>query len=494
MPTGFDCEKYLKLQSEELLKRIKNFDNKLYIEFGGKLYDDYHASRVLPGFDPNIKIKLLEKLKDKLEVIFCISADDIENNKVRDDFGITYDMEVLRIIEKLREKDISINSVVITLYTGQPAANLFADKLTSKKQKVYFHTYTKGYPTDVDTIVSPQGYGANPYIKTTKPLVVVTAPGSKSGKLGTCLSQLYQEYQRGIKAGYVKFETFPVWNLPLKHMVNVAYEAATANIKDVNMIDPYHYSHYGKIAVNYNRDIAVFPVLQDILHKITGNKSYYNSPTDMGINNIGNAITDDAIVSEAAKQEIIRRYYRALAGIKKGCSKKDDLERIELLLNEHDILKTDRKVVKAANDYHQLKNNPVVALQLADGTILTGQSKDIMTACAAATLNAIKYLSKLPAEVKLISEETLIAIKELKRDYLKNSNGLLTIKDVLIALSLNSRFSDVIKIAMQKLSELNGCEAHSTFILSPNEESAFKNLGINITSEPVFINNKYYLN
>ena len=407
MKIGFEHEKYISQQTKYILERVDKFNNKLYLEFGGKLFYDFHAARVLPGFDANAKVKLLSKLKDKAEIIICVYAGDIERNKVRADFGITYDMDVMMLIDDLRSWDLDVNCVVITRYSGQPAATIFKKKLERRGVKTYTHQYTKGYPTNIDMIVSDEGYGANVYIETTKPLVVVTAPGPGSGKLATCLSQLYHENRRGIKAGYSKFETFPIWNLPLKHPVNVAYEAATADLKDVNMIDSFHLEAYGTIVVNYNRDLEVFPVLRRILEKITGVESIYKSPTDMGVNRAGFGIIDDDAVKEAAKQEVIRRYFRSFCEYKKGLTDLDTAQRVELIMEGLNIKPEDREVVipariaaeNAKKKVYQMENHIGTAIMLKNGIIVTGKNSNLMNASSSAVLNTIKTLGNIADEI-----------------------------------------------------------------------------------------------
>ena len=488
---GFDSDLYLKLQSKNILERIKRFNNKLYLEFGGKIFDDLHASRVLPGFDPNIKTKLLEKLKDKAEIIFCISANDIEKHKVRADLGLSYDNEVLRLIDNLRNLGLYVSSIVITLYKGQPAASKFAQKLEQRGEKIYFHKYTKGYPSEVDVIVSDEGYGANPYIETTRPLVVVTAPGPSSGKLATCLSQLYHDYKRGIQAGYAKFETFPVWNLPLKHPVNIAYESATADLKDVNQIDPFHFNAYGKLAVNYNRDIAVFPVLTNILKKIIG-KNIYQSPTDMGVNMVGEAIIDDEIVQTAAKKEIVRRYFQAECDYKKGQTSFETLERTRMLMSELDLTPNYLEVVSAAKKITKDSGYPVVALSLPNGEIVSGKNKKIISASGAVILNALRTLAGLDDDFDIISDDILMPIIKLRTEYFHSKNNVLKLDDVLTALAISSHDNEKARKALEQIPNLRGCEAHCTYILSPAEEISLKKLGIYISCEPEFLNNKLF--
>lgn len=489
--TCFDNELYLKLQSENINKRIKKFNNKLYLELGGKIFDDLHAARVLPGFDPNIKIKLLQKMKDKVEIVLCISANDIEKNRIRADLGLNYADEVLRLVDNMRELNLYVSSFVITLFKGQSSAQKFAQKLEQRGEKVYFHHYTKGYPNDVETIVSDEGYGANPYIETTRPLVVVTAPGPSSGKLATCLSQLYHEYKRGVKAGYAKFETFPVWNLPLKHPVNIAYEAATADLNDVNQIDPFHFNAYGTLAINYNRDIAVFPILQNILHKITG-KEVYKSPTDMGVNMLKDAITDDKLAQLSAKKEILRRYYRAECDYKKGQITFDNLERNKSLVSEvgvkDDIFKVIGVTRQTAKDY----GYPTVALELPDGKVVTGKSKKVITASGAVVLNALRTLAGLGDDYDIITDDILLPIVAYRTNILKSHCTLLTVDDILVALSICSAKNEKAKKALDCLPQLHGCEAHATYILPSSEETTLKKLGINITCDPVFTSNNLF--
>ena len=487
----FDNELYLKLQSENIEKRIKKFNNKLYLELGGKIFDDLHASRVLPGFDPNIKIKLLQKLKDKVEIILCISANDIEKNRIRADLGLNYADEVLRLVDNMRELNLYISSFVITLFKGQLSAQKFAQKLEQRGEKVYIHRYTKGYPNDVETIVSDEGYGANPYIKTTRPLVVVTAPGPSSGKLATCLSQLYHEYKRKVKAGYAKFETFPVWNLPLKHPVNIAYESATADIGDVNQIDPYHFNAYGKLAINYNRDIAVFPILKNILQKITG-KEIYKSPTDMGVNMIKDAITDDKLAQISAKKEILRRYYRAECDYKKGQITFDNLERNKSLVSEVKVTDDAIRSIDVARQTAKDYGYPTVALELPNGTIVTGKSKKIITASGAVILNALRTLAGLGDDFDIITDDILLPIVSYRTNILKSHCTLLTVDDILVALSICSAKNEKAKKALEKLTELKNCDAHSTYILPSSEENTLKKLGINVTCDPVFANNNLF--
>lgn len=488
MKKAFDNELYVKLQTENILKRIEMFENKLYLEMGGKLFDDLHASRILPGFESDIKTKLLISLKEKLEIIICINASDIEKNRIRADSGLSYENEVLRLIDSFRDLGLIVSNIVITLFKGQPSAEKFANKLTLNGEKVYFHTYTKGYPNDTETIVSDEGYGKNPYIETTRPLVVVTAPGPNSGKLATCLSQLYHEYKRGVSAGYAKFETFPVWNLPLKHPVNIAYEAATADIKDINMIDFYHLNTYGESAVNYNRDLEVFPVVKNILKKITG-KEIYNSPTDMGVNKIGFAITDDSEVCNASKREIVRRYYSYLVAYKKGQTPKETVDKVKFLMNELEVRDDILPCIDYSRQIYNESGFNCMAIELENGDLVYGKNKNLLSAPASTLLNALKRLAKIEDDIELLSDTVLKPILELKQTGLKQKHSRLTISDCLIALSISSVTNPLAKKCLSKLSCLRGLDAHSTYILPPDEEQTLKQLGINITAEPNFINN-----
>ena len=497
----FDHEKYLEEQSKYILERVNNYD-KLYLEFGGKLLFDLHAKRVLPGFDENAKIKLLHKLRDKAEVVIAVYAGDIERNKIRGDFGITYDMDVLRLIDDLRSYDLEVNSVVITRYNDQPSATVFINKLERRGIKVYKHRATKGYPTDVDTIVSEEGYGQNPYIETSKPIVVVTAPGPGSGKLATCLSQLYHENKRGNVAGYSKFETFPVWNVPLKHPLNIAYEAATVDLKDVNMIDYFHLEAYGETAVNYNRDLETFPVLKRIIEKITGKESVYKSPTDMGVNRVGFGIVDDEVVKEASRQEIIRRYFKTGCEYKKGEVNKSSYDTMSLIMEKSNLKPEDRKVVVPAREYSEkLKSMiesdelcTVVALELNDGTIITGRSSELMCASAAAILNAVKVLANIPDDMLLISPVILEPIVKLKTETLGSRQVSLSLEEVLTALSICAVTNPAAQMAMDELSNLEGAQAHSTTMLSKDDEQTFRKLGVDVTCEAVYPSqNLYYV-
>ena len=501
MKIGFDHKKYLEEQSKYILERVNHYD-KLYLEFGGKLLFDFHAKRVLPGFDENAKIKLLHKLKEKVEVIICVYAGDIERNKIRGDFGITYDVDTLRLIDDLRANELDVNSVVITRYDGQPATTVFINKLERRGIKVYTHRTTKGYPTDVDTIVSDEGYGKNPYIETSKPIVVVTAPGPGSGKLATCLSQLYHEHKQGRVAGYSKFETFPVWNIPLKHPLNIAYEAATVDLKDVNMIDSFHFDAYNEISVNYNRDIETFPVLKRIIEKITGEEAIYKSPTDMGVNRVGFGIIDHEVVKEASKQEIIRRYFKTGCEYKKGYVDKETFERSKLIMEELVLKQEDRKVVIPARERSaRLKEEattnevcPAVAIELNDGTILTGKGSNVMNTAAAVLLNAVKYFANISDEIHLISPVILEPIINLKTKTLGDKSTALDCEEILIALSICAATNPTAQVAMEKLTLLKGCQAHSTTILSRNDEQTFRKLGIDITCDPEYPTDSLYYN
>lgn len=485
MKIGFDHEKYIELQSENILKRVEMFNNKLYLELGGKLFDDFHAARVLPGFHVDAKIEVLKKLKDKLEILFCINASDIEKSKINSNIELTYDMDVLRLIEELRGLGFTCNSVVITLYKGQPSADVFKKKLERMNIKTYLHTFTKGYPTDIDTIVSEEGYGANEYIKTTKPIVVVAAPGPGSGKLATCLSQLYYEHKNNNKAGYAKFETFPIWNLPLKHPVNIAYEAATADLKDINLIDNFHLEKYGVTAVNYNRDLEMFPVLKKILNKIT-NEDIYSSPTDMGVNMIGDAIIDDEVVKNAAYQEIIRRYYRAMCDYKMGVVDEDIPQRINLLLNEVNSSIEDRKVVVPALEKSKKEGVPAIAIELSDGRIITGKNTKIMSCSASAIINSLKELAGINDKIDLLSPNVLNPMLKMKEEINNNKKKLLSAEDVLLGLSICKVTNPLIDEALSHLDELKHCEAHASHFLPSNDVTLIRKLGMNLTNEAEF--------
>lgn len=490
---GFDSDKYLQLQSEKILERIDEFGGKLYIEFGGKLFDDFHASRVLPGFAPDNKIKMLCKLKDQAEIVIVINSNDIANNKIRADLGITYDQDVIRLIDVFRSYDLYVASIVLAQYSeDNEPAKMFEERLKTLNVKVYHHYPIKGYPHNVPLIVSDDGYGKNDYIETTRNLVIITAPGPGSGKMATCLSQLYLEHRRGNKVGYAKYETFPVWNLPLKHMVNLAYEAATADLNDVNMIDPWHLSAYGKQAVNYNRDVEIFPVLNAIFEQIMG-KSPYKSPTDMGVNMAGFCIKDDDAVCEASKQEIIRRYFAALCDQRYGRAKASVVEKIESLMNQAKISVDDRKVVKAAIDRSlSTENQPAVALELNDGRIVTGKTSSLFGPSSAVLLNAVKTLAGLDNEVDLIEREAIEPIQELKTKALGNHNPRLHSDEALIALAISASKSENAAKAISLLGELRGTQAHSTVILSQIDADIYRKLGIDLTCEPHYYTKKLY--
>jgi uncharacterized protein (UPF0371 family) len=497
---GFDSEKYIEEQSKYILERINQGESeRLYLEFGGKLVHDKHAMRVLPGFDENAKIKLLERLKEQAEIIICIYAGDIINSKTRQDFGITYDLEVLRLIDVFRNHSLKINSVVVTRYEDSPAVNKFISRLERREIKTYKHFFTKGYPTDVETIVSEDGYGANPYIEVTKPLAVVTGPGGGSGKLATCLSQLYHEYKRGKKVRYAKFETFPIWNLPLKHPVNIAYEAATADLRDVNMIDSFHLEAYGTMAVNYNRDLEVFPVVKRIIEKITG-ESEYQSPTDMGVNRVGFCITDDESVREASIQEIIRRFMIAKCDYKKGRIPEEALERSELLMKEVGAKEEDRPVVIPAREYAEYKrrcdkkyvNVVVMALEMPDGSIVTGRSSRRMVASAAAVLNAVKKMAGIDDDRYVIAPNVFGDIQDLKVNVLDHDRTSLNVEEILTAISISAEINASAAKAAQMLSKLKGCKAHCTAILSDRDEQTLRSMGIDVTCDPEYVTTNLY--
>ncbi len=490
MKVGFDNKKYIEIQTKSIKERIKKFD-KLYLECGGKLFDDYHAARCLPGFKIDSKLKVFQEFKKDLEIIFCISAKDIEKNKVRAEYGITYDSEVLRLIDRFKDMKIAINSVVITLFEGEEKAIKFKERLESHDIKTYFHTYTKGYPTDIDVIVSEEGYGKNEFIKTTKPLVVVTAPGPGSGKLATCLSQLYHEHQNNIKAGYAKFETFPVWNLPLKHPLNIAYEAATADLKDVNMIDSFHLEKYNESAVNYNRDIETFPILKNILRKING-EDIYHSPTDMGVNMVGLSISDEEVIKEECKKEIVRRYYQTVSEEKVGQKDNSVSRRIKMLMNELEIDENYLKTVKVAIDKSVKEDVPVMSLKLPNGDIITGKQSKLLSAPAAAILNAIKILSKIPDDIDLLSPLVIEPIIKNKLETISNNLYNLQSQEVLIALAVSSVTNPTSQKALDKLKELEGAEAHCTYILSNGDLSVLKSLRIKLTCEPKYLTEELF--
>ena len=491
MKIGFDNEKYLQLQSEHIRQRIGEFGDKLYLEFGGKLFDDYHASRVLPGFAPDSKLRLLQQLAPQAEIVIAISAGDIEKNKVRHDLGITYDVDVLRLIQEFQGKGLFVGSVVITQYAGQASADQFRNRLENLGIRVYRHYPIEGYPANVSLIVSDQGYGKNDYIETSRPLVIITAPGPGSGKMATCLSQLYHENKRGIKAGYAKFETFPIWNLPLKHPVNLAYEAATADLNDVNMIDPFHLEAYGKTAVNYNRDVDIFPVLNAILEGIYG-ESPYKSPTDMGVNMAGFCICDDDACREASCQEIVRRYYNALDGLAKEQNSQEEVYKLELLMKQAKISPSIRRVIEPCLERAKAISAPAAAIELPDGQIVTGKTGKLLGASAAVLLNAVKILAGIPQDVDLIAPSAIEPIQALKTQYLGGKNPRLHTDEVLIALSMSAATDPVAKQAIEQLPLLRGCQAHTSVLLSSVDVSVFKRLGVELTCEPVYEHKKLY--
>lgn len=483
MIIGFDNDKYLKMQSDHIMERISKFDNKLYLEFGGKLFDDFHAARVLPGFAADSKLQLLMKLANQAEIVMVVSADDIEKNKVRADLGITYDNDVIRLINEFRSRNLYVGSVVLTKYSEQRSAILFQKRLENLGLKVYHHYLIPGYPTNVEYIVSDEGYGKNDYIETTRPLVAITAPGPGSGKMSTCLSQLYHEHKRGICAGYAKYETFPVWNLPLDHPVNLAYEAATADLNDMNMIDPYHLKTYGITTVNYNRDVEIFPVLNAMFMKIYG-ESPYASPTDMGVNMNGNCIINDDACRQASRQEIIRRYYSAITGVAKGKSEPTEVNKIKLLMSQENLTPTERTTVTPALERAEQTGGPAAAIELSDGTIVTGKTGDLLGASSAALLNALKILAGINHDIAILSPKAIEPIQELKTRYLGSKNPRLHTDEVLIALSATAADNEVAALALQQLPKLKGCQVHSTVILSSVDEKTFKKLECDITCEP----------
>lgn len=498
---GFDNEKYIREQTKAILDRVTQFNNRLYLEFGGKLVFDYHASRVLPGFHPSVKMQLLQELKEKANILLCIYAGDIERRKVRADFGITYDVDALRLIDDLNNWGLSVAAVIITRFDNQPSAIIFKNKLERRGIRVYTHRYTKGYPANVDMVVSDEGYGANKYIKTDRPLVIVTGPGPGSGKLATCLSQLYHDYRRGEKSGYAKFETFPIWNIPLSHPANIAYEAATADIHDYNMIDPFHLEAYGETATNYNRDVEIFPVLQRIIEKIVG-KALYKSPTDMGINRAGFAIVDDAVVRQAAKQEIIRRYFRYKCEYVMGFVEKDTVERVELLMAKQNIKQEDREVVEqarraAVEARKKNKGNEGIfcgaAIQLHDGSIITGKNSTIMHAASSLVLNAAKKLADIPDKIHLLSLTVIESIANLDKHILNKRSASLDLEETLIALSISATTNPTAQLVLEKLRELRECEIHMTHIPTPGDEEGLRKLGVNLTTDPNFSTNSLFV-
>ena len=504
--TGFDNEKYLKEQTIAILDRVKMFKNKLYLEFGGKLCFDYHAARVFPGYDPNVKIRLLQSLKDKIDIVLCIYAGDIENGKIRGDFGITYDTATLKLIDDLRKWDLDILAVVITRFNGQATAVNFKNKLEHRGVKVYMHFPIEGYPADIDKICSEKGFGKNEYINTEKQIVVVTAPGPNSGKLSTCLSQLYHDNKKGIDSGYAKFETFPIWNLPLKHTVNVAYEAATADIMDFNLVDPFHISKYNKIAINYNRDVESFPILKLILSRImTRNDSghpLYNSPTDMGVNCAGSGIINDKVVQEAARQELIRRYFRYNAEYIMGIEKKETVDRVLLLMEELSVRVSDRKVVEIARSSaieaeKKDKGNEGIfcgaAIELADGRIVTGKNSKLMHASSSLILNAIKILANIPDEIFLLSPQVISQIAKLKKGIFNSDSESLDLEETLIALTISATTNHTAELAMNKLLDLKGCEVHMTHIPTPGDDVGLKHLNVNLTTDGKFTSKNLFI-
>ncbi len=500
---GFDSDKYLKEQSAAILERAGKFDGKLYLEFGGKLVCDYHAARVLPGFDPNAKIKLLQCLKDKVDIIICIHAGAIEERKIRADFGLSYDVDTMKTIDDLRDWGLDVCAVVVTRYRDQPSVKPFINKLARRGIKVYTHRPIEGYPNDVETIVSPAGYGANDYIETTRPIVVVTGPGPNSGKAGTCMSQVYHEFQRGVRAGYAKFETFPVWNLPLNHPVNIAYEAATADLADVNMVDPFHLEARGETAINYNRDIEVFPVIRRILARIMPPEQLYASPTEMGVNRVGFAISDDEAVRKAATQEIIRRYYRALADYANGRGEKAAADRIKLMLENVGASEFDRAVVKAAHDAAvEAEKEPGkgndgtfcgAAIELSDGRIVTGKNSPLLHAASSCVLNAIKVLAGLPPSLPLLSNDVIHSVGKLKHEIMHAKQLSLTLAETLTALSVSVPSNPAAGMAMEQLSKLAGCEMHMSHLPTAGDETGLRKLGINLTAEPIFASRNLFM-
>ncbi len=502
---GFDNDKYLREQTAAIIDRVKKFDNKLYLEFGGKLCFDYHAARVLPGYDPNVKIRLLQALKDKIEIVLAIYAGDIEKGRVRGDFGITYDAATFKLIDDLRKWGLDISSVVITRFAGQPSAAIFKNKLERRGVKVYLHYPIEGYSTNTDYVVSDNGFGKNNYIETKKPIVVVTAPGPNSGKLAVCLSQLYHEHKRNINAGYAKFETFPIWNLPLKHPVNVAYEAATADILDFNLVDPFHLSEYNKTAINYNRDVDSFPILRMMLNKITDKTAevpMYNSPTDMGVNRARYGIVDDAVVQNAARQELIRRYFRYNQEYVLGIEKKETVERVTMLMEEMGVKVTDRAVVEHARktaDESESKNKGFdgiycgAAIELPGGGLVSGKNSKLMHAASSLVLNAVKTMAKIPDEILLISPHIIKQITVLKEEILKGDPESLDLEETLIALSISATTNHTAEIAMQKLSSLRGCEMHMTHIPTPGDDVGLKMIGVNVTTDGKFSSHNLFV-
>lgn len=483
MKTGFDNDKYVRIQSEHIKERIAQFGNKLYLELGGKLFDDHHASRVLPGFEPDSKLRMLSQLSDKAEIVIVISAKDIEKNKIRNDLGITYDMDVLRLRDEFQKRGFLVGSVVITHYDGQKSADAFREKLGRMGIVSYYHYTIEGYPNNVSLIDSEEGFGRNDYVETSRPLVIVTAPGPGSGKMAVCLSQLYNEHKRGIEAGYAKFETFPVWNLPLKHPVNIAYEAATADLNDVNMIDPFHLEAYGKTAINYNRDIEIFPVLNALFEGIYGNNPY-KSPTDMGVNMVGFCISDDGVCCDASKNEIVRRYFTALNQFAQGESGDSEVNKIRMLFNQAKINVNYRRTVEAARNYAQEKGVACSALELSDGTIITGKSSSLLGPSAAVLLNATKHLAGIDHDVKLIPQSMIEPIQHMKLNWLRGHNPRLHTDEVLVTLAVLSPINEQCRLALEMLPKLKGCQVHSTVMLGEVDHKIFKKLGVGLTCDP----------
>lgn len=491
MKKGFDGDKYVNMQSENIQSRIAQFGGRLYLEFGGKLFDDYHASRVLPGFEPDSKVKMLLQLKDKIEIVIVINASDIEKNKVRGDLGITYDLDTLRLVDAFRGRGFLTDSVVLTHYSAQPGADVFQKHLEMLGIKVYRHYPITGYPSNIDLIVSDEGYGKNEYVEVKRPLVVVTAPGPGSGKMAVCLSQLYHEYKNGADSGYAKFETFPVWNLPLRHPVNLAYEAATSDLNDINMIDPYHLDAYGERAVSYNRDVEVFPVLSEIMSRILG-RTVYRSPTDMGVNMAGSCITDEQCVNNAAYQEIIRRYYAALCTERKGQASGGEVYQTELIMKQAGLSAENRPVIEAALAKEEMTGEPAAAIQLTDGTMLTGKTSKLLGASSALLLNALKALAGISDDIHLLSPVIIEPLQKLKVNHLGGNNPRLHTDEVLVALAISAATNPTAELVLKSLKDLRGCEAHSTVILSQVDENTFRKLGVNLTSEPKYQSKKLY--
>lgn len=483
MKIGFDNEQYLKMQSEHIRERISKFDNKLYLEFGGKLFDDFHAARVLPGFAADSKLQMLMQLADQAEIVMVVSADDIEKNKIRGDLGITYDQDVIRLKNEFESRGLYVGSVVLTKYSGQPSAKQFQKRIEKLGVKVYHHYLIPGYPTNIPYIISEDGFGKNDFIETTRPLVIVTAPGPGSGKMCTCLSQLYHEHKRGVRAGYAKFETFPIWNLSLDHPVNLAYEAATADLNDINMIDPFHLKAYGETTVNYNRDVEIFPVLNAIFMSIYG-ESPYQSPTDMGVNMVGNCIVDDEACREASRQEIIRRYYNALVGLAQGNREAEEVNKLKLLMNRENINPMDRAAAKYAMERAEQTGAPAAAIELSDGTIITGKTGDLLGATSAALINALKHLAGIPHDYTMLSRESIEPIQTLKTQYLGSKNPRLHTDEVLIALSANAAHNEDAALALSQLPKLKHAQVHSSVILSPADLKTLKKLECDVTYEP----------